>query len=87
MAETQKNGIEVLFQASDPIEYTFDTLLTKPAVFKTITATASGDVKVTFPNGVTMTIDCDKLDALNAQVIKVFETGTDLAITDFELFR
>ena len=83
----QLNGIEVYFQASEPLEYTFDTLLDRPAIFKTITSSASGDVKVTFANGVTMTIDCDKLDALNAQVIKVFDTGTDLVISDFELFR
>lgn len=83
----QANGLEVYFQAAAPLEYTFDTLLEEPAVFKTITNTASGDVKVKFANGVDLTIDCDKLDALNAQIIKVYETGTDLAITDFELFR
>lgn len=83
----QGNGLEVLFQAGEPLEYTFDTLLEKPAIFKTITSSASGDVKVKFANGVDLTVDCDKLDAMNAQVIKVYDTGTDLAITDFELFR
>jgi len=83
----QLNGLEVFFQASEPLEYTFDTLLETPAIFKTITSSASGDVKVKFANGVDLIIDCNKLDALNAQVVKVYETGTDLAITDFELFR
>lgn len=83
----QSNGLEILFQASQPLEYVFDTLLETPAIFKTITGTASGDVKVKFANGVDLVVDCDKLDAMNAQVIKVYDTGTDLAITDFDLFR
>lgn len=83
----QENGLRVYFQAAEPLEYTFDTLLTEPAVFKLITSAPTGNVKVIFANGVTKTIDCERLDGMNAQVIKVFDADTDIAITDFDLFR
>lgn len=83
----QSNGLTVYFQTGEPLGYTFDTLLDKPAIFKLITSAPSGNVKVKFANGTDKTIDCERLDAMNAQVIKVYDEDTDITNNDFDLFR
>lgn len=82
------NGLATYFQAAGVVEgYALDQVLTEPAVFKLKTATPSGDVKVTFADGTTDTLDCDRLDALNAQVTKVWSAGIGILIADFGLYR
>lgn len=82
-----ENGLLVFFQATKPLGYTFDTVLTEPAVFKLITSAPTGNVKVKFADGTVKIIDCERLDGMNAQVLVVYDADTAIAITDFDLFR
>lgn len=81
------NGVEIYYEVTGQVTYVFDQVLIKAAKFKLITSAPSGDVSVTFSDGTTGIIDAERLDAMNAQVITVFDTGTDILITDFGLFR
>jgi hypothetical protein len=86
MTTRSANGIEIYYEVTGKISYAFDQVLSKPAKFKLKNLTASGNVSVKFADGSTDIIDCERLDSMNAQVIIVYSSGTDILITDFGLY-
>lgn len=80
------NGVEIYYEVTGVISYAFNQELTKPAKFKLKTAAPSGNVSVKYADGSTDVVDCERLDAMNAQVIIVYSSGTDILITDFGLY-
>ncbi|MDH4127165.1 MAG: hypothetical protein OEV44_00315 [Spirochaetota bacterium] len=80
------NGVEIYYEVTGVISYAFNQVLTKPAKFKLKTATALGNVSVKYADGSTDVVDCERLDAMNAQVLIVYSSGTDILITDFGLY-
>ena len=81
------NGTEIYWQCTGIETYAFDQLLTEPRVFKLKTSVPTGNVNVTYADGTSEIIDCERLDARNAQVIKIASASTDILLTDFSLCK
>jgi len=87
MTTRAENGSEILYQVTGKVDYVFNQTLEQAGLFKLKTASPSGNVSVKFEDGSTDIVDCDRLDAMNAKVLIVYSTNTDILITDFGLYK
>ena len=73
----------------DTLTLDTDIVLNSPALLKVKSTVTTGSIKVTLAGkkATVMTIPYSEVNEANIHVVKVFKTGTDLAITDFYLWQ